>query len=106
MKKLVLLIALLAACNGCGRGWLPFFRGDACGGGICGAPALPPAPAAPCAGCEGTYGANYPSYAGETVIGGSGYYDGQVLGETILGEIVQPGMSTGGSTIPPAIGAQ
>jgi hypothetical protein len=102
MKKLVLLIVLVVACNGCGQGWRPFMRGASCGS-ACGA-GLPAAPATHGGCCEGTYAMGYPSYGGETVIGSGGYYDGQFMGETVLGEIVRPGAATGGSTLPPAIG--
>lgn len=111
MKKMTLLVVLIAASTGCGRSWLPLFRGAPCSG-VCGAPNLPPAPAAGCQGCEGSYGAGYADYNGHAAIG-SGYYGGQlgetVLGETVLGETylgpVNSGRIIGGATVPPAIGA-
>ncbi len=79
MKKLAVLGLLVVLSSGCGRGWLPLYRGAPCGD-TCGANVLPAQPAAGCAGCESGYGTSYSAYEGE-VIGSSGYYGSSVIGE-------------------------
>ncbi len=79
MKKLAVLGLLVVLSSGCGRGWLPLFRGAPCGD-TCGANVLPAQPAGGCVGCESGYGAGYSAYEGET-IGSSGYYGSSVVGD-------------------------
>ena len=81
MKKLAVLGLLVVLSTGCGRGWLPLFRGAPCGD-TCGA-SLPAQPAAGCVGCEPGYGTGYSGYEGE-VVGNSGYYSGPVIGDSYL----------------------
>ncbi len=105
MKKLIVLAVLVAACSGCGRGWLPLFRGDSCTS--CASPALPPAPATCNGGCAPGYSSSYAGIEGESY-SGSGYYDNgqymgsQYMGDTVLSETVVPGIVGGGAAIPPA----
>ena len=103
MKRITLLGLLVITSSGCGFGWLPFrpFRGAPCRMGS------PCVGAAPVAGCGVTAG--YPSYEGSyegaivegEVLGGSGYYGGEIIHDGISGSnfqgrstIVAPPMQT------------
>ncbi len=90
MRKLVLLGLVCALTSGCGRGWLPMFRGAPCQGTACGlnAPAMPTSYDAGCSTC-GT-AAGYGSYDSGSVVssdsyGGivnsDSYYDGPIVGQ-------------------------
>ncbi|MCA9193054.1 MAG: hypothetical protein KDB03_14870 [Planctomycetales bacterium] len=71
MRKLFLAALLLSSVAGCGRGWLPLYRGAHC----CGS-ALPAAPASlgnGCSTCDPVL--NYGNY-------GQSYYDNQVISES------------------------
>jgi hypothetical protein len=83
MKKLLLLGLLLSLSTGCGRGWMPWFRGASCGNGGCigAAPALPQ-------GCNTCAGGNSAGYGG--------YSEGAVSS----GEIVSDYSYGGNSYIP------
>lgn len=92
MKKIALL-GLVVLLSGCGRCWLPMFRGAPCQG-TCGLPAMPASHETGCSGCaEGTT-AGYGSYDGgvinEGIVGGevfndSGYYPGTVVENGAIG---------------------
>ncbi len=108
MRKLVLLGVGLVLASGCGRGWLPCFRGAACNSGICGAPAMPASYDSNCAGC-GSAASGYGDYEGEAIsnegYSSEGYYGGGVIqggvidnGYTNQGTIVSPSMTA----VPPA----
>ena len=96
MKKLAVLGMLVVLTTGCGRGWLPIFRGAPCGTAGCvgAAHTLPPSIHGDCSDC-GTNSVGYESYPGEVI---SGVYDGAVIGGGIIndsgyyGESVAPPM--------------
>lgn len=106
MRKLVLLGLVITLASGCGRGWLPMFRGARCNSGICGvgATALPAAYDAGCANCG--HAAGYEGYNSGEVIGGESsggvssadsYYGSDVIqGGIIDGGIVNGGVIDGG----------
>ncbi len=74
MKKLVTVGLLIAFVAGCGRGWLPLYRGAPCRGcGLFRRPAL--VQPGPCADC-GT-AAGYGDYEG--AVSGGEYYDGGTI---------------------------
>lgn len=90
MKKLVLLGLVLTLATGCGRSWLPMFRGASCLGGGCGvaAPALPPAYGTGCSNCGQSAG--YSSYDDGSlysggVVSGDTYYGGEVIQGPMVG---------------------
>ena len=100
MRKFVLLGLLVALSTGCGRGWLPLFRGAPCYG-TCGVPALPAAlnTEAGCAGCGstaasyGSYESEVPSgsyYGGETVVGDGYTGSGTIIDNGYNGVITSP----------------
>ncbi len=113
MRKLVLLGLVLTLASGCGRGWLPMFRGARCNSGICGAGATA-LPAAYDAGCA-NYGqtAGYEGYDSREVIGGESYggvssADSYYGGDVIQGGIVNgsvPFSSSGAIASPPSMQA-
>ncbi len=99
MKKLVLIGVVCMSTVGCGRGWLPLFRGAPCTSN-CAAPALPAAlPSAGCNDCGGV-SAGYSPYD-TTVLGGE-YMGGQVIGGDYLGESVGGYSYPAGESIPMA----
>lgn len=95
MKKLALLGVLIVMSSGCGRGWLPMFRGAPCNGNNC----LPAPMAANCNGCSPAtmgYGGYENEFSGGTYYGDEGgYYDGGIIngGRMIEGTINSPSMS-------------
>lgn len=116
MRKLVLLGLVLTLASGCGRGWLPMFRGARCHSGICGvgASALPTAYDAGCNNCG--HAAGYEGYdSGEAISGESyggisgadSYYGGDVInGGVVEGGIVNgsvPFSSSGAIASPPSM---
>ncbi len=98
MRKLVLLGLVFTLASGCGRGWLPIFRGAPCNTGSCGiaAPALPASYDAGCTDCGYTTG--YDSYDTGVVSGGDSY-GGVVNGDTYYGSgVIDSGTVNGGIT--------
>lgn len=93
MKKLAVFGLLVVLSSGCGRSWLPLFRGAPCGD-TCGANTLPAQPAAGCVGCAAGHGAGYSAYEDE-VVGGSGYYGSSLVGDGYISP------AQGGTTIAP-----
>lgn len=107
MRKLLLLGLVFALASGCGRGWLPMFRGAPCNTGVCGvaAPTLPTAYGAGCNNCG--QAAGYGSYNDGlstsdgfgSALSGDIYYGGDV----IQGAITNGGTSgTPMQALPPA----
>ena len=91
MRKIALVGMFVVLGAGCGRGWLPLFHGAPCRG--CGVPSVVAPPldtSAGCSGCAGSVTSSYGGYdgevIGESVIGDSGYYGSQVLGESVISE--------------------
>lgn len=81
MRKLVLLGVVLVLSSGCGRGWLPMFRGAPCNGNSC-APAMPASYDSGCTNCPTAAG--YGQYSGEYSSGetlGGNYYGGNIVSE-------------------------
>ena len=95
MRKLVLIGLLVSMSTGCGRCWLPLFRGAPCRDN-CPLPAAPIADAG-CNGCNSTVSA-YPSYEGEVY--GSGVVGGEIISGGIIGEPYYGGEVYGGSVAP------
>ena len=100
MRKIALLGLLVVLGAGCGRGWLPLFRGAPCNSCAHANPAMP-APAPGCAPCGSRSGygayegdvAGVEGYYGAGVVGGD-YYNGTVVdGGYIDGTIVSPSMT-------------
>lgn len=103
MRKLVLFGVVLALASGCGRGWLPMFRGAPCNGSGCCAPAMPASYGNGCATCGNSAG--YGDYQGDNsggetaggeIYGGeSNYYNGgTVIGDyPIQGTTASPPMA-------------
>ncbi|RMF40460.1 MAG: hypothetical protein D6753_11740 [Planctomycetota bacterium] len=89
MKKLVTVGLLIALLAGCGRGWLPLYRGAPCRGcGLFRRPAM--LQPAPCADCPTAAG--YGNYDGS--ISGGEYLDGEVITEEYYPSTVPGGSST------------
>lgn len=98
MRKLVLLGLVFALASGCGRGWLPMFRGAPCRGNACGltAPALPAAYDAGCNNCGQSAGfGDYQGSGDSFGLSSDNYYDG--------GVIVGGGYPSPGATVPPSM---
>jgi len=97
MRKLLLLGLVFTLASGCGRGWLPMFRGAPCQSGVCGvnAPTLPAAYDAGCHNCGQSAG--YGSYDDGLSMSSGSY--GSALGGDIYygGEVIQGGAVSGGS---------
>ena len=78
MRKCLLLGVILALSSGCGRGWLPMFRGAPCNNNVC-------APASYDRGCTNCptaagYGEYSGEYSGVETLGGN-YYNGGIVSE-------------------------
>ncbi|GIW96881.1 MAG: hypothetical protein KatS3mg111_0214 [Pirellulaceae bacterium] len=84
MKRMVIIGLSLALLTGCGRGWLPLYRGAPCRGcGLLPNPLLrQPASCAPCNEAQ----VGYESYPGE-VVGGE-YIEGELPPGDYYGGIV------------------
>ena len=98
MRKVVLFGVVLALASGCGRGWLPLFRGAPCNNNGCCASAIPASYGSGCANCDSSAG--YSDYqnefsGGDNYSGGSNYYsDGAIGGDySLQGSIGSPSMS-------------
>ncbi len=104
MKRIALL-GLIVLFAGCGRCWLPIFRGAPCHSG-CGltAPALPASHETGCVGCANGVSAGYGSYDNEVYSGGDAYYDSAVVNNGIVGGvpsgIVSEGVISSPSMVP------
>ncbi len=103
MRKLVLFGVILALTSGCGRGWLPIFRGAPCNSGGCCAPAIPASYGSGCSTCGNSAG--YSDYQGgvsgseiysDDSLSGSNYYDGG----TVIGDYPIQGTTTSPSMAP------
>ncbi|MCC7336972.1 MAG: hypothetical protein IT422_17920 [Pirellulaceae bacterium] len=97
MRKVVLFGVVLALASGCGRGWLPLFRGAPCNNNGCCASAIPASYGSGCANCDSSAG--YSDYqnefsGGDNYSGGSNYYSGgAITGDYPIQEtIVSPSM--------------
>lgn len=109
MRRLVLLGLVLTLASGCGRGWLPMFRGAKCHSGICGvgAPALPATYDAGCSNCGHSAGYNSADVSGGESYSGISNADSYYGGDVVQGAIVDSGLplgsypSSGAITSPP-----
>ncbi len=100
MRKLVLLGVGLVLASGCGRGWLPCFRGAPCNSGVCGAPAMPASYDSGCAGCGAASG--YGDYDGEST-SNDGYSNEGYYGGTVQGGIIDNGYINQGTIVSPSM---
>lgn len=76
MSKFVWIGLLCVLASGCGRGWLPIFRGAPCNRPACGLTA-PAGYDSGCVGCGQAAGFGGYELGGESL--GDGYYDGGVI---------------------------
>lgn len=102
MRKIALLGLFVVLTTGCGRGWLPIFRGAPCQSG-CGLPAAGSLPG--CNNCGGAT-AGYGSYDGSEYYSGDVLGDGTVAGSGYYGDGIIVGSSDGTLSNPSLVPVQ